>query len=135
MPTTPDFGQDVFCTDDVDPLFPWDTGTGMVARRCLRRLMTVGGSAPECPQDGLDVLDMLSVGVADRQVPMLQGRITSELLKDEAALSVKTTMTRTQGSRGETWLITCKGETAAGPFSLVLSVDVVAADVSVIEAA
>lgn len=116
------FGKDTWCLDALQP-GRMVSGVALVAQNQYHRLITPRGmlrGGPEEENYGLDLAAL--VGQAD--TPALRnsmpGQIRAELLKDERVSDVRVGMTSTQEGGLTTYTFTVVGQTAEGPFELVL---------------
>lgn len=118
-----DYGLDISCTTDIDPLLGLVTGEEMMAQVCIRRLYCRKGSLLSDPTDNtLDARDFVSGGIANSAALLsIQGQCQGALLADERVLSVSVVAEYDTVFRVLTLRIA--GQGADGPFSLVLSVD------------
>lgn len=117
---TVDFGRDLWCLDDLDP-GRTVTGALLVAQAAYRRITTPRGAVIDAPNYGFDVRALLGKGLTPAQLAAIPGQVRGEILKDERVDSCSITATYTGGPNG-TLTLSIDGETAAGPFNLVLAV-------------
>ncbi len=118
--TQPDYGTDFWNTSDLDPKMPTIKGRLVPIQRLVRRLYTPRGSCPDCPNDGIDVRDMLNSPTLT--VDQAQGMIRGELNKDSAVLDVNVTVTFAGPFGRRTMKIEVDGDLSDGPFALVIGV-------------
>ena len=116
-----DFGTDWFNTSDLDPRMPTIRGRLVPIQRLVRRLYTPRGSCPDCPNDGIDVRDLLNAVALT--VEQVQGLIRSELIKDAAVLTVSVIVKITGPLNRREMTIDIDGELSDGPFALVVGVN------------
>lgn len=114
----PDYGTDLSCVMDLDPMMSVVSGPVMMAQVCIRRLVVRKGSLLSDPLYGIDVRDLL--GARFVSVEQLQGLIINELLRDERIESVE--VVPTYNVKTKAFSAKIQGTGSAGPFSLVLSV-------------
>ena len=76
--------------------------------------------SPEEDNYGLDLLDLIGSADTDADQASLPGRIHAELTKDERIANVDVTVTKSTAGPASAFLITIEGDTADGPFTLVL---------------
>src|SRR5262249_35544866 len=116
---TLDFGTDLDCGDDLNPLGSTVTGPLCLAQAIQRRLSTPRGMVIDAPNYGRDLREYLSRGMAAENIEAIPGEVRAELLKDERLeeVDVVPTMPASDALRLD---IAC--QTAEGPFSLVLDV-------------
>lgn len=121
MGVSTDFGADVSCWDDIDPLavdlLPDDTN--VVAQDAYHRLITPKGSLLDDPDWGIDILDFIHQPASAAYLASLPGIVRSELAKDDRIDSVEVTVTL---QPSDSMRISVRGETADGPFDFVVGV-------------
>lgn len=113
------FGSDLDCATDItstareladdDPL--------VVSQACYRRLTTPRDGLVDDREYGLDLRAYLHRGLTASRLRSVEAQIKSELTKDERVDAVQVTVDQDDA---ETCSVTIAGETAEGPFSLVL---------------
>lgn len=118
-----DYGRDLWCDgEDIDPTGREVTGVLNVEQRLQRRLATRRGSLLSAPNDGIDLRDEVNDSL-DSLIGFTQlaAKVKTECMRDEEVL----TATVTGGFIAATRTLTLRifGETAQGPFDLVLSID------------
>ena len=113
-------GVNQFGQLDVDATGLLVTGVQLVAQRLVLRQTTPQGSCADAPNDCFDVRDWASSGLTDVQVAMLPGQVQAELQKDQAVQSAQVSVAFTPSTA--TLVLTESVQSAAGPFSLVLTV-------------
>ena len=118
----PDYGLDIWCTTDIDPLLADVTGAELMAQVCLRRLFTRLGALISAPNAlTLDSRDFLSLGViSGGDIPNIQAQCQAALLDDERVQTVSVVASFESTSR--TLTLTIVGVGAFGPFSLTIAV-------------
>lgn len=114
----PDFGRDISCGVDLDPLLRDVTGVEAVMQAMLRRLITRPGTLVGCPLYGFGLLDLLNADLDDSEIQQLAARMGPELEKDERVFSASARQTRS--ADGETIAFAVVGNSALGPFEFVL---------------
>lgn len=119
-----DFGRDISCGIDLDPLLQDVTGDDLMIQVCTRRLFCRKGSCLSAPSaNTLDVRDFLNGSLdltkasATQQVAVL---CQNALLGDERILTATVTASYTFATKLLTIQILCTS--ANGPFSLTLAV-------------
>ena len=123
-----DFGTDWSCVMDLDGAGRSISGITVVSQAVARRITTPRGWVIDDQNYGMNVGDYLSQGVSAQDMPRVQAEVYTEILKDERVLNVTVTAileSTKQGGPLDRMKITIFGETAPGPFTLVLSVDAV----------
>ena len=119
--TQPDYGTDWWNTNDLDPMMPTVKGRTVPIQRLVRRLYTPRGSCPDCPNDGIDVRDMLNQPALT--VDQIQGIVQGELQKDSAVLPPLTVIATITGPLSKRIMtLEIDGELSDGPFALVIAV-------------
>lgn len=117
-----DYGTDVSCTTDLDPLFSVVSGTTAVAQALARRLQTPAGGLIGDPDYGYDLRAWVNRPLGQRELFELRQAVVAEVLKDERVASAEVTVARTGSSLTvDVAVILLEGET----FSLVLAVTAV----------
>lgn len=117
-----DYGVDLSCTTDLNPLLIEVTGSDLMAEVCLRRLFARPGSDISNPVDNtLDVRDFLSTGIASQDLPRIAGLCQGALLGDQRVFTASVSADFDTGTRTLTLGITGTG--AFGPFNLTVSVN------------
>lgn len=115
------FGSDLWCTDDITPdalELPGDDSR-IVAQAAYRRLITPRGALIGEDDYGIDVTSYLHRGMNPQTQRELEGVIKGELLKDDRIdPSLSVVVAYPNPSRID---ITITGQTAIGPFDLVLA--------------
>jgi hypothetical protein len=117
--TQPDYGTDLSCVFDLDPMGAMVTGRTLLSQALIRRISTPRGRLLDDPNYGFDVTDALGDDVTAADVAQIGSGMDSEFLKDERVVSSVTVVTFARGILNTTSTIT----DGTGPFSLVLSID------------
>jgi hypothetical protein len=107
------------------------SGVRLVAEAIYRRITTPRGMLTGGEDEanyGIDLADLIGSVSTPAAVAALPGQIQSEIMKDERVESVDVNVTSASTGPSVTWNITIDAETAVGPFSLVLSVNDVTAE-------
>ncbi len=117
-----DFGRDTWCLDELKT-GRWVTGPMLVAQAFYRRLRTPrgvlrGGEAEE--NYGLNLPGLIGASNPKTLAATLPGKILAEGKKDERIDSVEVTLVSTTVGPATTFDITIVGQTALGPFTLVV---------------
>jgi hypothetical protein len=105
---------------DADPSMRTTTGRGLLSQSLLCRQTTPRGSVVDCPNDCLDIRDMVSSGMTQAQITALASQIQQELLKDQRVSGAIVTATFSNAT--STLTITEQIQSGYGPFTLVLAV-------------
>lgn len=121
---TNDFGSDLSCIDDLSPSMAEVSFTHLVLQEALaRRLTTPRGFIIDDPLYGYDVRGWLNNATDNKTIARIRGEIRGELMKDERVLSANVAVTVSGNPGSLTMLIQCEGDSIAGPYNLVVSVD------------
>lgn len=128
------FGEDISTFPDLDAQMRPLRGQRAVGEAVARLWLTPSDSLAWAPGLGVDLRDYLGAAISRQDLYGLEARLAQAALSDERVqgATVKLEVTGSPGSlalRVEGRIVT-----AEGPFRLVLSVDRVAADLSLIEA-
>ncbi len=116
------FGSDISCTTDITATLDEVSGDSSlaVAQAAYRRLATPRGGLIDDDDYGLDVRRYLGRPMTAQEVQAITGEIRNELLKDDRIDSVDE-VSLVEAS-GQTFDLTVRCTTAAGPFRLTLAV-------------
>jgi hypothetical protein len=129
------YGQDVSCTDGLRT-GRYVSEARLVAEACYRRLTTPRGmlrGGEEEQNYGLDLVELIGSTSTKSDAAALPGRIKAELKKDERVETVETTVSRIVDGPAVRFEIEILVTTAAGPFTLMLSVNDVTVELLGIE--
>lgn len=122
-----DYGTDLSCKADLDPLLRDVTGDELMAEVCLRRLSCRKGLLLSDPNDNtLDARDFIGAGISPSSLGLIQAQCATALLGDERILSAVVVATFDTRTKTLTLGITATG--ANGPFSLTLVVTALTVD-------
>lgn len=116
------FGQCWGCISDLSMPSYMAAGNQCVAEAIVRRWSTNQGQLIDDPNYGFNLTDLLSDDLSTRDLAYAQQQAAAEAQKDERVLGATVTITLTVAG-----LLTIAGTitTAAGPFSMVVSVSAV----------
>ena len=121
MAATIDYGVDLSCDTDIDPLLRDVTGTTLMQQVCLRRLFCRPGRLLSNPVDNtIDVRDFLSGDITPEQLPGIRGKCQSALLGDQRIFSA--TVAASFDPNLHVLTLSIVGNGASGPFNLTLAV-------------
>ncbi len=120
---TTDYGIDVWCDADLDPLLRNVTGERLMAQAMLHRLQTRPGMLLDDPTYGFGLSDLLSEETSPAELASISARMENELEKDERVLSVDVKGTAIEEAGAFTYEFDITGHGAAGPFALTIGVD------------
>ena len=129
MPNSP-YGTDFWLggpTPDADPSIRLTTGRQLLSQSLLCRFTTPRGSVIDCPNDCLDLRNLVSKGYATGSLTALSGQIQQEALKDARVQSVSATTSFNAATN--TLTVTMNLASLYGPFQLVLEIDSVTAQI------
>jgi phage baseplate assembly protein W len=124
-----DYGVDISATSGLDPNFTLVSGTRVVCEALFRRLTTPRGELFYAPSYGKDVREFLNGRVDQRRLDAARASIEAECRKDDRVDTVKAALAF--DPRTEKLRIRIEGTTAAGPFTLTMSVTAFAATIEV----
>lgn len=117
----PNYGLDLSCTTDLDPLLRTVSGAEMMAQVCVRRLYCRRGQLLSDPNDEtIDARDFVSDGITPADIPKIQGICTNVLEADERIYSA--VVVAEFNATTETLTLGITGTGATGPFRLTLAV-------------
>lgn len=118
----PDYGSDLSCTTDLDPLLRLVSGAEMMAQVCLHRLYCRKGSLIGSPNENtIDARDFIAQSINGvRDLQRIKGVCTNVLTADERIFSADVQASFDQKAQLLTLRITGTG--ALGPFNLTLAV-------------
>lgn len=105
---------------DLDPSMRTVTGRALLSQNLACRFQTPRGAAIDCPNDGMDLRELVSDGLTVSQVNALQGTIANEALKDQRVYSC--TVVANFNAQTSTLAVTMSITSLYGPFQLVLAV-------------
>ena len=114
------FGSDLSCVTDLTSDCAEVSGTTGWLQSLARRLQ---GQLFYDPNYGYDLVDLLDDEVNVQDLSAVGADIDSEFLKDERTLSSSTTVIKTVSNGAVSLKTTSRVFSAAGPFTLTLSVD------------
>ena len=125
-----DFGFDTSCTTALRT-GRFSSGVRLVAEAAYRRVTTPRGTLRGGDDEanyGIDLADEIGSVSSASTAAALPGRVETELLKDERIESVNVTVAAVVEGPSTSYTVSIEGQTAEGPFSLVLSVNDVTVD-------
>ncbi len=116
---TVDYGTDLDWADDLDPTGRVVSGTLLLGQAAYRRLRTRRGSCLDCPDDGIDIQEYLSLAMTPAALSAIPGEVSAELRKDERFVAADVVVTKiTEGLHFAIEITPSEGPT----FDLTLSV-------------
>ncbi len=118
----PNYGLDLSCTTDLNPLLRTVTGVEMMGEVCLRRLYCRKGLLLSDPNDNtLDARDFIGQGInGARDLIRIQALCTNVLESDERIY--RAVVVATYDFHSQTLSLAITGTGASGPFNLTLAV-------------
>lgn len=115
----PDFGTTLSCVFDLDPMGATVSGLRTLSEAIVRRLTTPRGRLLTDPNYGYDLQGELNDDVTPQQAAAIGANVDHEVQKDQRVATSSTTATlNPDGSLN----VSISVQSAAGPFTLVLSV-------------
>lgn len=132
-----DFGTDTATTFGLQYRRTLVNGPLNLANALLRRSITPRGSLRYAPNYGIDVRELLEEDASAAQIDATRRDLEAEYEKDDRVLDASVEITRSSDEGGGFMAvdITAKIETEAGPFTLVMKINQVTAEVLAVEAA
>jgi len=116
-----DYGVDLSCDTDLDPLLRDVSGSELMGQVCLRRLFCRPGLLLSNPIDNtLDARDFLSTGITPKDLPRIGGQCAAALLGDQRIFSATVSASFDPLTNLLTLAITGTG--SQGPFNLTIAV-------------
>jgi len=115
---TVDFGTDLSCQQDFTPLMTSVSGVMCLIEALIRRLETPRGTLIGDSDYGYYVTGEIDDDVDQADIARIAALIDAEFLKDQRVLATATAASFASG----VLITTSKITTAAGPFSLVLTI-------------
>lgn len=113
------FGSCWSCISDLTMPSVMASGNQCVAEAIARRLQTPRGGLIDDPNYGYDLTAWLDADVTPAQIASIQSNVNAECVKDQRVTSAQSTVTFLPTGL---LIVTIQLTTAAGPFSLTLSV-------------
>jgi len=129
--TTTYFGYDISCTTGLKT-GRFVSGVELVAQAYYRRLTTTRGTllgGPEEQNYGLNLMSLIGSAATSSFAASLPGKIENELMKDPRTESVKATVVSATSGPAVTYTISIEAKTTLSPFTLVLAVSAVSAEI------
>lgn len=115
-----DYGRDLSCTSDLDPLLRDVTGDDLMAQVCLHRLFCRQGRLLSNPVDNtLDLRDEIAKGIKPGDETTIQGKCASALVGDQRIISAS--IKATFAPLTNTLTLSISGQGARGPFNLTVA--------------
>lgn len=116
-----DFGTTISCTFDLAPVGILISGLQVLSEALIRRLLTPPGRLLDDPDYGYDLFGELGDNMGPAQLAQVASSIDLEFVKDQRVRSSSSTASFNAATRALTTTSTIT--TAAGPFSLVLTLN------------
>ncbi len=124
----PDYGADLSCTSDLDPLMRLVTGETLMSQVALHRLFCRQGRLLSNPVDNtIDARDFISEGITQSGLPRIQGLCKSALEGDPRIFSAS--VSASFDTRTSVLELGINGVGAGGPFALTLAVSAVTIEI------
>lgn len=120
-----DFGSAWSCVDDLTMPARYVTGNRVVGEAMARRLSTDRGGLISDPTYGYDLTAEMDDDASPSDLAAIAAQIQAECVKDQRVLAAVATVTLAGG----VLIVTIQVTTAAGPFTLTLSVDQVSVQI------
>jgi len=117
---TTEYGTDIACLNDLDPLFRVISGPQVLSEAIARRFITPRGALLSDLNYGLDLRIFLSESLTSQKLFAIASSVEAEITKDERITSASATVTYNASTRE--LLIEIAAETTDNDLSLVLSV-------------
>lgn len=118
-----DFGTAWSCVTDLTMPSVMVKGNRIVAEAIARRLITPRGGLVDDPDYGFDLSEFVNADLTPGDIARIQAGVQAECLKDQRVSGASSTVVVANGVLIATIVLT----TASGPFTLVLSVSDVTA--------
>lgn len=128
------FGTDVSTFPDLDPQFRLITGQRVVAEAVARRWLTPRGSVSYDETYGEDVRAYLNAPVDGPRLRALEAALQAQAVTDERVQSAVVSLVATGTAAALRLRVTGRLVTAAGPFTLVLTVGQLVANLEILRA-
>jgi hypothetical protein len=125
--TTLDLGVDAACITDITNTLSLAYGLRNLGMALCRRFTTPRGGLWYDPSYGYDLRQFLNAGVTDAEIAVMPDEIADEATKDERVQTCTADVLFQR--QAETMKVTIRGETADGPFSLVLGISAVTVEI------
>jgi hypothetical protein len=134
MAANTDYGSDLSCVQDLDPRCIVVTGRRLLAEAVARRWITPRGGLIDDPNYGTDVTAYINDDVKPRDLATLASAMSQEAEKDERVNSCDIDIQVPPNGIGA-YVITASIHDNDGPFQLVVGVDSVSKDISLLSVA
>jgi hypothetical protein len=115
----PDFGLDVWCTDDLDPTAREVNGIEALMQAQLRRLDTPREGLVDDDDYGYPLIQLVSKGMTKDELAAVPANISAEFTKDQRISSVVTTVVLSTDS---TLRLRFRVNSTFGPFSSTVEI-------------
>lgn len=127
-----DFGIDIDLGADLDPMFGLVSGRTALKQSILRRLTSDRGSLTTISGDaqyGFNIRSLLNIDFSPAELQGWKSKIREQALADERVQNASVEITNIQ----TTIKISITLTDSSGPFKLVLSIDTLSADITVLD--
>lgn len=118
-----DYGHDLACVDDLDPLMTEVSGERVVQEVIARRCRTAPGMNVDAPNEGIDLRDYIGDDTNEEGILRLRADVLHQATDDPRVFSATADMTIEDVGAEAKVTIALDADGAEGPFALVLSVD------------
>lgn len=134
LAVTDEYGSDVSTFPDLDPTFKPLTGQRAVAEAVARRWITPLGSLAYDETYGEDIRALLNAQIDSPRIQAIRAALVAQATADERVLGATVDLSVSGAPSG--LVVTLRGQiaTADGPFSLVLTVDALNANLQILRA-
>jgi hypothetical protein len=123
-----DYGRDLSCTTDIEPMFREVTGIELMQQAIIRRLITPRGGLLGAPNYGYDVRNLINDSLSSTQgASLIRAAVQSELDKDERILQSQAKVLFVPSTHKLT--IEIQAVSTVGPFALTIGVSDVTIEV------
>lgn len=127
-----DFGIDIDLGDDLDPMFGLVSGRTALKQSIRRRLTSDRGALTTISGDaqyGFNIRSLLNIDFSPTELQGWKSKIREQVLLDERVQNASVEITNIQTTIKISIAIT----DSSGPFKLVLSIDTLSADITVLD--
>ena len=131
MAVNTDFGSDLSCVQYLDPRCIVVTGRLLLAEAIVRRWITPRGELIDDPNYGTDITAYINDDVTPRDIATLKSAMAQEAEKDERVNSCDIDVQTPPQGTG-VYIITALVHDNDGPFQLVISVDTLSKNISLL---
>lgn len=134
LTVTDPYGTDVSTFPDLDPSFKALAGQRAVAEAVARRWITPLGTLVYDADYGEDVRALLNAEIDSPRLQALRAALVGQALADERVVAATVDLTTSGPTASKTLTLRGRITTATGPFSLVLTIDALNANLQILRA-